>query len=266
MKSRRVISREVAAELDLSSRIRMERAITDGKARQFDSVDASSLGELESYSRHAPWRRWMFEFLGSPAGKIVLDLGCGYHPTPIYLAAAGAAKVYACDISPNAVAHIQRLASQRGLSDRVVGIVCAAESLPFRDGEIDLIHGEAVLHHLALPLAAREIGRVLTTGGRAVFKDPLGQNRLLELARDYLKESAKATDRPLTFAQLDEFARTFRSCTYRGFGLAAIPVALGDRRRWKRLAGMADRLDATLLRRVPWLQRYCQYVVTCVNT
>jgi SAM-dependent methyltransferase len=47
------------------------------------------------------------------------------------------------------------------------------------------MHGEGLLHHLALPAAGREIARVLKTGGRAVFKDPLGQNPVLELARDF---------------------------------------------------------------------------------
>ena len=50
MKSRRLISREAAADLDLLSRIRIERAITDGKAKQFDAVDARRLGELASYA------------------------------------------------------------------------------------------------------------------------------------------------------------------------------------------------------------------------
>ncbi len=265
MKSRRLISRAAAAELDLPSRIRIEREITDAKVERFNQVHEAADRNLASYARHSPWRAWMFERLGPVAGKTVLDLGCGYHPTSIYLAEAGAARVYACDISPNAVDHISRTARERGLGGRVVGIVCAAEELPFRDGEIDLIHGEAVLHHLSIPLASREISRVLKMGGRAVFKDPLGQNVLLELARDYLKESAKATDRPLTFDQLREFGQAFRTCTYRGFGLASTCTALGGRRKWRRLASTADAVDGFVLGRWPSLERYCQYVVTSVE-
>jgi SAM-dependent methyltransferase len=205
----------------------------------------------------------MFQFLGPVRGKVVLDLGCGYHPTPLYLAAAGAERVYACDISPNAVSHIQKVAAERGFGDRIVGVVCAAEQLPFPADAVDLVHGEAVLHHLALPVAAREIARVMRPGGRAAFKDPLGQNRLLEVARDYLRHSAKATDRPMTFAQLDEFGRHFRESTYRGFGLVSIAIALLGRSRWQRLTRAADAVDASLLGRFPSLQRFCQYVVTC---
>jgi SAM-dependent methyltransferase len=265
MKTRRVITREQATRLDLTTRIRLEQAITDAKATQYrDHTDLADR-ELHAYAGQAPWRRYMFDFLGPVAGRTVLDLGCGYHPTPIYLAAAGAARVYACDISVPAVAHVVRLARARGLGDQVIGLVCAAEQLPLRDGEIDLVHGEAVLHHLALPLASSEIARVLKPGGRAAFKDPLGQNAALELARDYMKPSAKATDRPLRFGQLDEFGRRFRTCRYRGFGLVAMGVALGGRRRWRRTAAAADAVDGVLLRRLPFLQRYAQYVVTCVE-
>jgi len=264
MKSRRLITRGEAAALDLPSRIRVERDITDGKARQYAGA-RPDISDLNAYVRQSPWRQWMFAFLGSVRGKTILDLGCGYHPTAIYLAAAGARTVLACDISSNAVAHILKLAEERGLRHRVKGVVCAAEQLPFADEYIDLIHGEAVLHHLSMPLAAKEVARVLRPGGKAAFKDPLGQNALLEFARDHFKQSAKATDRPLTFAQLREFARTFHSCTYRGFGLSAPIAALLGRRTWRRVTRATDALDRHILRVFPRAGRYCQYVVTCAQ-
>jgi len=266
MKSRRIISRDEAAALELSARIRVERAITDAKLTAQERAGRPATWELEAYARQSPWRRSMFSCLGSVAGRTVLDLGCGYHPTPVYFALAGAGRVYACDVSASAVAHIRRLARERGVGDRVAGLVCAAEELPLRDGSVDLVHGEAVLHHLAIPLAALAIARVLRPGGKAVFKDPLGQNAVFEIARDYLKRSAKATDRPLRFSQLREFGAAFERCTYRGFGLVATCAAAVVRRsRWAGLARAADRVDGFLLARFPALERYCQYVVTCAE-
>jgi ubiquinone/menaquinone biosynthesis C-methylase UbiE len=264
MKSRRLITRGEAAALDLPSRIRIERDITDAKARQYTGA-RPEIKNLDAYVCQSPWRQWMFAFLGPVRGKIVLDLGCGYHPTSMYLADAGARTVLACDISSNAVAHILKLAEERGVRHRVKGVVCAAEQLPFADEYIDLIHGEAVLHHLSMPLAAKEVARVLRPGGKAAFKDPLGQNVLLEFARDHFKHSAKATDRPLTFAQLREFARTFRFCTYRGFGLSAPIATLLGRRTWRRVTRATDILDRLILRVFPRARRYCQYVVTCAQ-
>jgi ubiquinone/menaquinone biosynthesis C-methylase UbiE len=265
MKSRRLISRQDAAALDLSTRVRVERDITDGKASQHRRPLRPRDWDLQAYASSSPWRRWMFDCLGPVGGRVVVDLGCGYHPTAIYLARAGARRVYACDVSHNAVAHIHQLAREQGVGDRVSGLVCAAEELPLPSGHAELIHGEAVLHHLSMTPAAREVARVLGAGGTAVFKDPLGQNPLLEFARDYLKSSAKATDRPLTFEQIEEFGRAFRSCRYRGFGFAAtLTGALGRRQKWPKTTNVADRLDGLLLR-VPLVERLSQYVVTCVT-
>jgi SAM-dependent methyltransferase len=266
MRTRRVITRHEAAALDLPARIRIEREITDGKATRCAHERQPDQWDLRTYAQYSPWRQWMFESLGPVRDRAVLDLGCGYHPTPIYLAIAGARPVYACDISPLAVAHIRALAEAQGVADRVVGIVCAGEQLPLRDASVDLVHGEAVLHHLIIPLAAREVWRVMRAGGRAVFKDPLGQNPLFELARDYLRHSAKATDRPMTFEQVQEFGRLFRTCTYRGFGFAAACAAMfGGRRRWPRLTRAADAADRLLLGQFPAVERYCRYVVTCAE-
>jgi SAM-dependent methyltransferase len=269
MKTNRVLSREKAASLDLQSRIKLEMELTDANAQRFMSQSAQADWRFDTYRDRLPWRSHLFDFLGSLVGKTVLDLGCGYQPTPIYFALAGARKVYACDVSPIAVAHVQEMAEAAGVADRVNALVCAGEQLPFANEQIDIIHGEAVLHHLRLPLAGAEIARVLRHGGKAGFKDPLGHNRLLDLARDYLsyrwKASAKGTDRPLKFSDIEGFGRPFRVYTYRGFGLLSIVVVFIWGRGDSTARKIADALDSYLLRTFPFLQRFCRFVVTCVE-
>lgn len=70
----------------------------------------------------------------------------------------------------------------------------------------------------------REIARVLKSGGKGAFQEPLGHNRLLEFARAYLpykKHPVKGTDRPLFMADVERFGRHFGTWSYRGFGLKA---------------------------------------------
>ena len=177
----------------------------------------------EEYCKGVSARAYLLDFLGSVSGRTVLDLGCGYNPTPVLFALWGASHVYACDVSPRAIALQVAVAQQAGVADRVSGTVCAAERLPFRGEQIDLVHGAGVLHHLRLPLAAPEIVRVLRKGGKAGFRDPLGHNALLEFARDYLpyrwKHAEKATDRPLRLKDIEQFGRHFSDFEYRGFHL-----------------------------------------------
>jgi len=45
---------------------------------------------------------------------------------------------------------------------------------PFADESMDIMHGEAVLHHLDISMSSREIARVLKPGAKAAFKDLLG--------------------------------------------------------------------------------------------
>jgi len=254
MRHRRLISRAEAAHLDLSSRIRLEQQITDSlteKGKPF------SFSTFEHYWEALPYRAHLFKFLGPFAGRQVLDLGCGFNPTPIYFALEGAKHVVACDVSLEAARYVRKLAGDRSVSERVSAVVCAAEQLPFAAESIDFVHGEGVLHHLRLPLASAEIWRVLKRGGRGGFKDPLGHNPLLELARDYLKKSPKGTDRPLNFPDIREFGSRFRVCNYRGFAfLAMIPKLL---RLGERSATLTHRFDRYLLFRLPFLERLCHF-------
>ena len=41
------------------------------------------------------------------------------------------------------------------------------------DASVDVVFGIAILHHLDLPQAAREVWRILKPGGRAIFQEPV---------------------------------------------------------------------------------------------
>lgn len=270
MKSNRVVTRDDALNLSLQSRIQLEAHLTDDEAAERAKVRPIA-GRLafEEYCNRSPWKKFLFDFLGPMRGKTILDIGCGYNPTPIYFASAGARQVYACDVSPKAVSYQQRIAEEAGVADRVSVVVCSVEQLPLPSQHVDLVHGEATIHHLCLRLAGPEIARVLKSGGRGAFKDPLGHNPLLEFARDYLpyawKAPAKGTDRPLKYEDIEVFGRGFSRYKYRGLCLFSIIAAFIAGPGPSRLRGATDRMDAWILNKFPFLQRYCRYVVTCVE-
>jgi SAM-dependent methyltransferase len=269
MKTNRVISREEAQALKLNSRVELERQITDDKASKIKPVEIPPGWTFDRFRNRAPWRKHEFGFLGPLEGKTILDLGCGYFPTPIYFALAGAKEVFACDVSPKAVLYVREQAVRHNVEDRVHAVVCPAEDMPFDDETFDLAHGEAVLHHLDLDLAGAELARVMKPGARGAFKDPLGQNPLLEFARDYLpyrgKNPAKGTDRPLKFKDMEAFGKHFMSCSYRGWGftsMAAVAI-YGRNESW--LSQALHRVDGVLLGGAPFLQHLCRFVVTTVE-
>jgi len=67
---------------------------------------------------------------------------------------------------------------------------------------------------------------VLKPGGKGAFQEPLGHNRVLEFARDYLpyknKHPVKGTDHPLFMADVERFGRHFTTWSFRGFGLVGM--------------------------------------------
>src|SRR5262245_36276042 len=195
----RRISKSKAARLSLEERFELEARITDEEAELIDFEVLKNKDLNFEHFTNLPWRRYLFEFFGPIQDKTILDLGCGSSNKSVIFALAGA-RVCACDVSPKAVALVQRLAEENGVADRVTVKVSPAEALDFANESFDLVFGDAVLHHLDLKRAGPEVARVMRQGAKGGFVDGLGHNPLLEFARDYLpyhwKAKAKGTDKP----------------------------------------------------------------------
>ena len=136
-----------------------------------------------------------------------------------------------------------------------------AESLACAGGTFDWVVGFGVLHHARPAALAAEVRRVLRPGGRALFREPLGLNPLLDFARQRLPYHRKVRapgDRFLREEDLRAVATRFSNARLRPFYLfSMIGRAFGKRERFTLLWS----LDEFLLARFPGLWRWCRYVV-----
>ncbi|HXG10477.1 MAG TPA: class I SAM-dependent methyltransferase, partial [Gemmataceae bacterium] len=135
------------------------------------------------------------------------------------------------------------------------------EWLPFADRCFDRIWGNAVLHHLDLDRAGRELFRVLRPGGMAVLCEPWGENPLLRWARQCLPYPGKertVDEQPLRRRHVHLLGRIFPRVEVQGFQLVSMVRRLLGRGRL--VAGL-DWCDRLLLTHLPGLQRFCRYVV-----
>lgn len=269
LKSNRIIARTAIDDLDLASRVQLEAKVTDARAQ---TIAFQQFTQLETdwtrFCAAQDWRRYVADFFGPLEGKTLLDVGCGYSMTPVIFALAGA-RVHAIDVAPKTIATVQEFARYKGVSDRMQAHVGPAEVMPFEGDTFDLVFGGAALHHLQLEPAACEIARVLKPGGKGAFQEPLGHNRVLEFARDYLpyknKHPVKGTDRPLYMADVERFGRHFTTWSYRGFGLIGMASKILRLRRDSALRHALQRIDGYLFDKAPYIQRYARYSVICVT-
>jgi SAM-dependent methyltransferase len=210
------------------------------------------------YLDHETWIRPAFEQLGEVGGLDVLDYGCGHGMAAVVLARRGA-RVTAFDLAPAYVAEARRRAAANGVE--VECLAADGECLPFAGAAFDRVWGNAVLHHLDVEQAARELRRVLRPGGVAVFCEPWGGNPLLDWARRSLPYRGKARtagEQPLRRRQLRVLRRHFPGLQVRGFQLLSMVRRVVPSGR---LVNGLEGCDAWLLRRFPGLWQFCRYVV-----
>jgi SAM-dependent methyltransferase len=253
----------------LDDKYAIERAKWDAHAHHVDTsapIEVPPPGaDFASYCRSDKLLPGVAEFLGDLEGKRVVEYGCGLGKITVLLARGGA-QVSAFDISEQSVDYARRRAHEVGVESQIEFAVAPGESLPYADGTFDAAFGKAVLHHLDPQVGARELARILKTGGRAAFSEPLGTNPVVKFARDHLPYPAKherGADIPLRHEDIRAWMEPFSEADLRGVQLfSMVERGLGFGRRIEPLRY----IDRELLRRRPGLWPLCRYgVLTAVR-
>lgn len=126
----------------------------------------------------------LLKLISPPKGKRILELGCGWGRSAVFLAHQGA-KVTGVDIGPDLIAASKALAQINHVECdfQVANIV----SLPFESQSYDCVIGMTILHHLSKPdvsLALAEASRVLKDSGMAVFIEPVENSRVFDFIQN----------------------------------------------------------------------------------
>ncbi len=130
----------------------------------------------------------------------------------------------------------------------------------YADHSLDLVWGQAALHHLAHDLngLTKQVLRVLKPGGRLIFIfEPMGHNlfvaaiRAVRMAREELGDESN-----LYLSQFEAMLKCgFSQCEVQMFNFLGYPLkALGDRVSF--ISRAIQCVDAFLFRRFPGLLRY----------
>jgi ubiquinone/menaquinone biosynthesis C-methylase UbiE len=205
---------------------------------------------------------YAFHRLGDARGMHVLDLGCGDGEFTTLVASHGA-RVTALDISADLLSMARVRSDLDGARGAVTPLCASIHAVPLADESVDIVFGMAVLHHVDLERAGREIHRVLKPGGRAIFKEPMRNSRTLAAVRrmiPYRQPDVSPFERPLRLQEMRAFASRFRSWHSRAFDLPFVQLlrVCGAGNDWQTRGYLYS--DALLNRR-PWLHWYASILV-----
>lgn len=251
---------EGKTEKDLDSRHEAESAFHDQK-----------YGDGDGYPRHYavqptfPIYLRMLDMVECWTNKHVLEYGCGEGWITQDLAKKGA-MVSAFDISTEAVRQTREVLASEGLADRCRIAQMGAERLEYPDESFDIVFGFAILHHLDLKPAIKELYRVLKPGGMAYFAEPLGGNPLINLYRRLTPQYRTVDEEPIDLQKLTPLLNQFHEFKHADYYVTALAaVALAYLPFGARLYPAVNRklmkFDDGLLRKFPALGRLAWYTI-----
>lgn len=152
-----------------------EKSVRPGINKPFADPNVKEyLGKFEVESREVYAKR--NEILAAcklKPGMAVADIGAGTGLyTRLFARAVGPkGRVYAVDIAPKFVAHVEATCKKAGL-DNVTGVVCTPTSTKLADNSIDLAFICDTYHHFEYPFRTlASLRRALKPGGQLVLID-----------------------------------------------------------------------------------------------
>jgi len=149
----------------------------DGGSQHADIAQAVELARTPEFE-------WLLSVAQPLAGKTLIDIGGGIGMHAIIWARAGAHVVVA-DLAAERLKALCVLAEKDGVAERMQFVACRAEELPFAVESADFVFTKSVLIHTDLPVAAKEMARVLRPDGRGLFIEPMNRNPIIALYRHW---------------------------------------------------------------------------------
>ena len=197
---------------------------------------------------------YAYHLLGDVKGKTILEYGCGDGENTVVLANRQA-RIIGLDISAELL-DVARQRLEANGSEGVELLIGSAHSLPLQDESVDIVFGMAILHHLDLEIASKEVSRVLKKGGRAIFQEPTRNSELISKVRLLFPQRADVSpyERPLTHKEIGNFAGSYsyRSKTFQLLLSSLISLVP----HWPQAIRLSAKIDEYLLRRFPALSYY----------
>lgn len=243
--------------LDIDERKVREKKFQD---RRF-GVEGGSRGAVDrayaiTGASHGEFKR---RLISDMPGRRLLEIGCGTGSTSLELARHGG-RVTGIDLSDVAVEAARARACELNITATFEAM--DAENMTHPDQSFDIVCGGAILHHLAIDRAYREIARCLAPDGYGLFLEPLGYNPFINLYRRFTPSLRTQDEHPLLQHDLDlanTHFGTVRITYYYLTTLLTLPFACT--RIGKMLIRGANAVDRVIFRALPALRKQAWFIL-----
>lgn len=245
-----------------SSRAKIEAHFFNNRyTRLSQEIRHSTSSNLSLFYSRTESKQFYLEYLWKfGVKKRVLEYGCGLGSSA-YIMAGSEAMVWGIDISEVAIKQARQMAQQMQLNNLSFHVM-DAEVLAFDECCFDLICGTGILHHLRLEKAFGEIARVLKPEGKAIFKEPLGYNPLINFYRILTPHHHTKDEHPLLEEDFKMARNFFNKVDVYYFDLFTLPVI-----PFLKIPGstgllkIAEWVERKIFRLVPYLKRWAGIVI-----
>lgn len=97
--------------------------------------------------------------------SLIADIGCGTGGQTMVLAQQAPGCITGFDLFPAFIDRFNTNSGELNLQDRVKGVVCSMDNLPFQNEELDLIWSEGAIYNIGFERGLNEWRKFLKTGG-----------------------------------------------------------------------------------------------------
>lgn len=101
----------------------------------------------------------------------IADIGCGTGASTLFLAQQLNAQITAVDFLQDFLDVLETKADRAGLSGKISTLSCSMDSLPFDDGEFDVIWSEGAIYNMGFEKGVTDWNRYLKVGGILVVSE-----------------------------------------------------------------------------------------------
>ncbi len=232
----------------------------------------------------APEMRFIKKVLGNLKGRELLDVGCGLGEASVYFALEGAT-VTSTDLSSGMLHATDSLAKHNGC--QVKTHKCDAESLKLdRNTRFDVIYAGNLFHHVNIDSTLKTLTPHLKPGGVLISWDPLKYNPIINIYRRIATNVRTVDEHPLGLRDFKTFKTHFQSVEKKYFWFFTLLVfilmavfqkrnpnkerfwkaVISEEAAWKPIYSPLEKLDAIVLKILPFLRILCwNVVIICRN-